>query len=446
MKFVEHLETETFARFVHEFEQSHFMQTPEWGEMKSPSGWVPHHVGVEHEGELVGAALLLIRRLPLIGYRIMYAPRGFMVDFTNTEALRVMTEGIKVLAKKQKAIFLKVDPELIVNAVDISDLSDSNQTASLPGEIVRSMEKLGYRHQGDELNFDGVQPRFSTRVSLLPAEEDIMKSFHHKTQYNIRLAARKGVEIVKGTEADIDTFTHIMEVTGKRDGFVTRDAEYFKRLYRILQPKGIAELYLAKINPGKAIAHLQKQLNDTQKQLNRLLKAEEKEQDPAIAEERAAKKETLQKKLLRDTNALESMEQIAKEHPDGLVVSGTIEAFSGKGSWYVYGASDNVFRDYMPNYLIQWEMMREAKKRGCTMYDFGGISGDLSPDNPLWGLYKFKKGFGGQFVEFIGEFNYIFNKPMYYLWEKGFPMLRRIRKKLSFSGLSKREKQQKELG
>lgn len=49
--------------------------------------------------------------------------------------------------------------------------------------------------------------------------------------------------------------------------------------------------------------------------------------------------------------------------------------------------------------------MKEAKKRGCTMYDFGGISGDLSTDNPLWGLYKFKKGFGGQFLEFIGEFN-----------------------------------------
>ncbi|MEV3321079.1 peptidoglycan bridge formation glycyltransferase FemA/FemB family protein [Paenibacillus larvae] len=232
-----------------------------------------------------------------------------------------------------------------------------------------------------------------------------MKGFHAKTQYNIRLSARKGVEIVKGAEADIDTFTRIMEVTGKRDGFVTRDEEYFKRLYRILKPKGIVELYLAKINPVKAIAHLQKQLDDTQRQLNRLDKTEGREKDPVKSGERAAKKETLQKKLLRDTNVLQSMEQMAKEYPDGLVVSGAIEAFAEKSSWYVYGASDNVFRDYMPNYLIQWEMMKEAKKRGCTMYDFGGISGDLSPDNPLWGLYKFKKGFGGQFLEFIGEFN-----------------------------------------
>ncbi|AVF26449.1 aminoacyltransferase FemX [Paenibacillus larvae subsp. larvae] len=392
MKFVNHLETETFARFVHGFEQAHFMQTPEWGEMKSPSGWVSRRIGIEHQGELVGAALLLIRRLPLIRYSIMYAPRGFMVDFTNREALQVMTEGIKALGKKQRSIFLKVDPELIARAKDISGSSEPDQTASLPykpNEIIRGMEELGYRHQGDELNFDGVQPRFSTRVSLLP-EEEIMKGFHAKTQYNIRLSARKGVEIVKGAEADIDTFTRIMEVTGKRDGFVTRDEEYFKRLYRILKPKGIVELYLAKINPVKAIAHLQKQLDDTQRQLNRLDKTEGREKDPVKSGERAAKKETLQKKLLRDTNVLQSMEQMAKEHPDGLVVS---------------GASDNVFRDYMPNYLIQWEMMKEAKKRGCTMYDFGGISGDLSPDNPLWGLYKFKKGFGGQFLEFIGEFN-----------------------------------------
>ncbi|MDT2254899.1 peptidoglycan bridge formation glycyltransferase FemA/FemB family protein [Paenibacillus larvae] len=71
------------------------------------------------------------------------------------------------------------------------------------------------------------------------------------------------------------------------------------------------------------------------------------------------------------------MEQMAKEHPDGLVVSGAIEAFAEKSSWYVYGASDNVFRDYMPNYLIQWEMMKEAKKedvRCMTLAAYPGIS------------------------------------------------------------------------
>lgn len=105
MKYVNHLETETFARFVHGFEQAHFMQTPEWGEMKSPSGWVSRRIGIEHQGELVGAALLLIRRLPLIRYSIMYAPRGFMVDFTNREALQVMTEGIKALGKSKGLSF-----------------------------------------------------------------------------------------------------------------------------------------------------------------------------------------------------------------------------------------------------------------------------------------------------------------------------------------------------
>ncbi|MDT2179791.1 peptidoglycan bridge formation glycyltransferase FemA/FemB family protein [Paenibacillus larvae] len=93
----------------------------------------------------------------------MYAPRGFMVDFTNREALQVMTEGIKALGKKQRSIFLKVDPELIARAKDISGSSEPDQTASLPykpNEIIRGMEELGYRHQGDELNFDGVQPRF----------------------------------------------------------------------------------------------------------------------------------------------------------------------------------------------------------------------------------------------------------------------------------------------
>ena len=61
-------------------------------------------------------------------------------------------------------------------------------------------------------------------------------------------------------------------------------------------------------------------------------------------------------------------------------------------------------RKLRATYLLQWEMMRWALAEGCTLYDFRGVSGDLSPDNPLYGLYRFKKGFGGEFTEFCGEF------------------------------------------
>lgn len=112
---------------------------------------------------------------------------------------------------------------------------------------------------------------------------------------------------------------------------------------------------------------------------------------------------------------------------DGRMIAGTIAIAYGDKVWYLYGASDNAFRNAMPNYLLQWEMIRWAVERGCRIYDFRGVSGDLSEDNPLYGLYRFKKGFGGELVEFAGEFNCLLHPAVDRLVNGGL----RLRKKLA---------------
>lgn len=115
---------------------------------------------------------------------------------------------------------------------------------------------------------------------------------------------------------------------------------------------------------------------------------------------------------------------------NGQAVSGTIAFIFGDKAWYVYGASDNEHRKHMPNYLLQWHMISWAKKKDCRIYDFRGISGDFSPHNPLYGLYRFKKGFNPEIVEFIGEYDLPFSNFYYQLWSKVGPFagaaLRRI--------------------
>lgn len=93
----------------------------------------------------------------------------------------------------------------------------------------------------------------------------------------------------------------------------------------------------------------------------------------------------------------------------GQPVSGAITTnYAGK-TCYIYGASDNVHRNVMPNYLIQWEMIRWAVETGCSVYDFQGVSGNIEDEsNPLYGLYRFKKGFNGTLEELAGEFDYLY--------------------------------------
>ena len=96
---------------------------------------------------------------------------------------------------------------------------------------------------------------------------------------------------------------------------------------------------------------------------------------------------------------------------DGQPICGAITTnYAGK-TCYVYGASDNIYRNVMPNYLIQWEMIKWAVQTGCTVYDFQGVSGNMDENSHMYGLYRFKRGFNGTLDELAGEFDYIY-KPV----------------------------------
>lgn len=116
--------------------------------------------------------------------------------------------------------------------------------------------------------------------------------------------------------------------------------------------------------------------------------------------------------VTRDSSYFSAMLKNLGEHArlymafhEGQPIAGTLAIHYGDKVWYLYGASSNEHRNLMPNYLLQWTMIRWANELGCRVYDFRGVSGDVSEDNPLYGLYKFKKGFNGEFTEFAGEFD-----------------------------------------
>ncbi len=115
---------------------------------------------------------------------------------------------------------------------------------------------------------------------------------------------------------------------------------------------------------------------------------------------------------------------------EGEPIAGTIAVHVGNKVWYLYGASSNAHRNLMPNYLLQWEMIRWAVENKCDIYDFRGISGDLSEDNHLYGLYRFKSGFNAEFTEFVGEFSYVFHPLAFNFIEHAMPVAKKALKKL----------------
>ena len=146
--------------------------------------------------------------------------------------------------------------------------------------------------------------------------------------------------------------------------------------------------------------------------------------------------------LIRSLSYFEKMyDEMAPKHMkllmayhDNEPIAGIIPIMYGNKTWYLYGASSNKHRNLMPNYLLQWTMIKEAIENKCDMYDFRGVSGVVDESHPQYGLYRFKKGFNADFTEFIGEI-YIPYKPikykLYKIAEKTFRSLRTIKRNLN---------------
>lgn len=202
-----------------------------------------------------------------------------------------------------------------------------------------------------------IQPRRTILVSLDGSEEDLLAAMKQKTRYNIRLAAKKGVAVT--STDDVKAFYEMMKTTGERDDFAIHSLEYYQKAYDHFAPS------------GKAV----------------LLEA----------------------------------------HLDGLPLAYLMLFLHGKRAWYFYGASDNKHRNLMPTYLLQWEAMRWAKAHGATEYDLWGIP-DADEEqleaeftdrsDGLWGVYRFKRGFGGQVVRSSPAFVKVYLPLLYKAYEK----------------------------
>lgn len=345
MKVSKDINKEKYELFVQSHPKGHFMQSPQWANVKS--NWKNEIIAIEDDsGNIKGAMSILIRKIPFLNYTIMYSPRGPVCDVHDFDTLNALMDEAKKLAKKHKSYVLKVDPDVEKEDTEFEQL----------------VSKLGFNVSNTSKNFEGIQPRFVFRLDIKgKTEEEVMEGFHQKWRYNIRLASKKGVEVRLGTRKDITEFHKIMIETGARDKFVIRNVEYFEKMYDCLGPEHL-RLYLACY--------------------------------------------------------------------EGRIVAGTVAIVYGNKCWYLYGASSNESRNVMPNYLLQWEMIKWAIESGCDIYDFRGVSGDLDESNPLYGLYKFKKGFGGKFTEFIGELDYVFKPFIHLAVEKGEKTFRELRRRL----------------
>ncbi|MFZ5862701.1 MAG: lipid II:glycine glycyltransferase FemX [Nitrospirota bacterium] len=216
----------------------HFKQLYEWGEVVAYEGTHTVRLGVERNGQLCGAASLLVRKIPKTSLTFLCSPRGPVVDLKDAEALNCLLDGVRDVAGRYRSVFLRVDPDLVDD--------DADARARL--------HQAGFRHLADKKWSSLNDPRIVSWMDLRPSETDLIKRMRDTHQRHIRGAAKRGVVIREACdEREMEKFRTIMTEVGDRWGFVVRSPAYYELLWRHVIKPGHGTLLVAE-KDGEIIA------------------------------------------------------------------------------------------------------------------------------------------------------------------------------------------------
>lgn len=228
---------------------AHLLQSWQWGSVKTDSDWaVLPQVWRDEEDTVLAAALVLERSLPLPGLKILYVPRGPLMNWDDAGLRRQVLEDLQSFAKQRGAIFIKMDPEVILWR-GIPNTDDAIETAT--GKALGSeLDERNWRFSAEQIQF-----RNTMWMDIHASEEDLLAQMKQKTRYNIRLSTRKAVTVREGTTEDLPMMYRMYAETSVRDGFVIRPEAYYLRVWQLFRDAGMMTPLLAEVE-GEVVAGL----------------------------------------------------------------------------------------------------------------------------------------------------------------------------------------------
>lgn len=386
MEFVE-LTKEEFTRVQNKMVGNSFYQTVEWAEFKNINDWNYCYVGVKSNNVIVGATMLLSKKF-LFGKQMFYAPRGFLIDYNNCELLKFFTIGLKKYIRNKGGFLVKIDPLIEYkhhnNEGVVIDDGFSNES------IYNALTKFGYKHKGFTVGYSSeAQFRWSYYLDINRTMVDLMANMDQRCRRCIRKSMKYPLIMVDVNNKNMDDFKRIMESTANRQGHYDRSKNYYLSLKEKLGKR--CKMVIVYLDKGKYLA---------------------------------------------DFKDDKLYEVILKDGRDLIPISAGVFIFDKHKTNYVYGGTDAQYMSLMAQYKMQFEMIVLSMEKKLDIYDFGGISGNFKKGTPNYGVYEFKRGFGGYVVEYIGEFDLITNYFIYYIFKLSYNFYRFLKKvKVKLSNL-----------
>ncbi|MGB2965715.1 MAG: peptidoglycan bridge formation glycyltransferase FemA/FemB family protein [Anaerolineales bacterium] len=363
------MDSKSWNEILNSLPGAHLLQSAQWAEVKEHFGWKPFY---------------LIWHVQSADLELTVNTTGdFQVENPAAAALvleRKLLRGLSVLYLPKGPILQDWSDTRLRKKV-LEDLKDFARTAGaiqikidpdivvgtgVPGEKDAEADPQGEVVQreltglGWRFSPDQIQFRNTFLINLIPEEEEILGSMKSKTRYNIRLASRKGISIRRGDTNDLADLYQMYADTSLRGEFTIRGKSYYDTLWRVFTSESLD--------------------------------------------------------LDRDASA----QPIVAEFEGNPVAGAVMFRFCNR-AWYLHGMSLPEHSDKMATYLVQWEGMLWAKENGCSTYDMWGAPDQFNESDSMWGVYRFKRGFGGVVTRTIGAWDYPVKTFVYMLYTNLLP-------------------------
>lgn len=412
------LEKEEFIEFSKNYPNSLFFQSPYWIEIKKQNNWQGTIVGIKENNKIIAATVLLMKNIKGINKKMVYAPRGFLLDYSNLTLLTEFVENLKVYLKKQNALFLKINPYVKYQEHDING---NEIEGTKNNTLINKLKELGFTHQGFYITMDekkDLEPRWLSVLDLEnKSTDDIFKDMRATTRWSIRNSEKNCLRVIEAGRDDLKEFKALMKHTADRREFIDRPLSYYQNIYDVLSKEDLVKVLLVEINFKEL---LEKTENEYQQLLDKIDKMKDN-----------PKKQNQLKELQNETTSFEKRINDLKEYKDKYgdtkIIAGGLYMLYGRQLVYLFGASYKEFMKYNSQYLLQWHMINYAKEHNYQTFNFYGIDGDFSKESKNFGLFDFKRGFGAEVVELIGEFDLVINKPMYKIYNLSFKCYKNLK-------------------
>ena len=402
------LTKEEFDNFAYHHKYSTYYQTSAYAETSRYEGLNTFYIGFVQDNELVGVTLFLHKTIYLY-YKYAYAPRGFLIDYTDSKLVKNVTMGLINLLKKQHYAFIKIDPPIICSERD--NKGNIIYFSNTINQILDTLKSNSYIHMGFNKYFENYKPRLNAFVNLTYDLEKIYSNITSDVKEKIENSVKSGLEISLDTTGNIDELYKFIGTKNKK-----RRKRYYQGMYNNFSRNNAMDIFFINVNTDKYLTNM-KQKYDIEAMKNDELASFVQDLNITGSE----KQRIINDKMKSDErlnfykNELIYATKLSRTNPDYVTIGAGFTIKHNNGVDLIIDSYLDEYLKFNPRYVFIWELIKKYKSEGFMYINLNGVVGDFGRED--LGKYQTlnapRLSFNSTVIEYIGEFDLVINQRIY---------------------------------